>query len=385
MPGDKAHQNDADTRPAFSDIEEIIADIRDGKMAIIVDDESRENEGDLVMAAARVRPEDINYMARYGRGLICLTLTRQRCGQLRLPLMVSETDEQQATNFTISIEAAEGITTGISAHDRSRTVRVAVGPDARPEDLRQPGHVFPLMSQPGGVLTRAGHTEAGCDLARLAGLEPAAVIVEIMNEDGTMARRPELEKFAKQHGLKIGSIADLIRYRLEKEESVERISEQPVKTEFGPFRLICYEDHVSRNVHLALVHGDLSGKEPPLVRVHIQDTLGDVVGIQNQRLGWPLRAAMKQIAAAGNGVVVILRYGESPRQFIASVSSLGQPLDEVSGRRDGTVTVLRTYGTGAQILRDLGVSRMRVLSAPKQMHGISGFGLEVVEYVDHSE
>ena len=385
MPGDKAHQNDADTRPAFSDIEEIIAGIRDGKMAIIVDDEGRENEGDLVMAAARVRPEDINYMARYGRGLICLTLTRSRCGQLRLPLMVSETDEQQATNFTISIEAAEGITTGISAHDRSRTIRVAVGPDARPEDLRQPGHVFPLMSQPGGVLTRAGHTEAGCDLARLAGLEPAAVIVEIMNEDGTMARRPELEKFAKQHGLKIGSIADLIRYRLENEESVERISEQPVKTEFGPFQLICYEDHVSRNVHLALVHGDLSGKEPPLVRVHIQDTLGDVVGIQSQRLGWPLRAAMKQIAAAGNGVVVILRYGESPRQFISSVSSLGRPLDEVSGRRDGTVTVLRTYGTGAQILRDLGVSRMRVLSAPKQMHGISGFGLEVVEYVDHSE
>ena len=385
MPGDKAHQNDADAHPAFSDVEEIIADIRDGKMAIVVDDESRENEGDLVMAAARVRPEDINYMARYGRGLICLTLTRSRCGQLRLPLMVSETDEQQATNFTISIEAAEGITTGISAYDRSRTIRVAVGPDARPEDLRQPGHVFPLMSQPGGVLTRAGHTEAGCDLARLAGLEPAAVIVEIMNEDGTMARRPELEKFAQEHELKIGSIADLIRYRLENEESVERISEQPIKTEFGPFRLICYEDHVSRNVHLALVHGDLSGKEPPLVRVHIQDTLGDVVGIQNQRLGWPLRAAMKQIAATDNGVVVILRYGESPRQFISSVSSLGRPLDEVSGRRDGTVTVLRTYGTGAQILRDLGVSRMRVLSAPKQMHGISGFGLEVVEYVDHSE
>jgi 3,4-dihydroxy 2-butanone 4-phosphate synthase/GTP cyclohydrolase II len=385
IPGDEVRQNDADTYPAFSNIEEIISDIRDGKMVIIVDDESRENEGDLLMAAARVRPDDINYMARYGRGLICLTLTRSRCGQLRLPLMVSETDEQQATNFTISIEAAEGITTGISAYDRSRTIRVAVGPDARPEDLRQPGHVFPLMSQPGGVLTRAGHTEAGCDLARLAGLEPAAVIVEIMNEDGTMARRPELEKFAQEHGLKIGSIADLIRYRLENEESVERISEQPIKTEFGPFRLICYEDHVSRNVHLALVHGDLSGKEPPLVRVHIQDTLGDVVGIQNQRLGWPLRAAMKQIAATGNGVVVILRYGESPRQFISSVSSLGRPLDEVSGRRDGTVTVLRTYGTGAQILRDLGVSRMRVLSAPKQMHGISGFGLEVVEYVDHSE
>jgi 3,4-dihydroxy 2-butanone 4-phosphate synthase/GTP cyclohydrolase II len=373
MPGDKARQNDADTCPAFSNIEEIIAEVRDGKMVIIVDDESRENEGDLVMAAARVRSEDINYMARYGRGLICLTLTRGRCGQLRLPLMVSETDEQQATNFTISIEAAEGVTTGISAYDRARTIRVAVGPDARPEDLRQPGHVFPLMSQPGGVLTRAGHTEAGCDLARLAGLEPAAVIVEIMNEDGTMARRPQLEKFAQQHGLKIGRIADLIRYRLEKEESVERISEQPIKTEFGRFRLVCYEDHVSRNVHMALVS------------VHIQDTLGDVVGIRNKRLGWPLRAAMKQIAAAGNGAVVILRYGESPRQFISAVSSLGQPLDEVSGRRGGAATVLRTYGTGAQILRDLGVTRMRVLSAPKQMHGISAFGLEIVEYVDHSE
>ena len=385
MPGDKARQNDADTCPAFSNIEEIIAEVRDGKMVIIVDDESRENEGDLVMAAARVRSEDINYMARYGRGLICLTLTRSRCGQLRLPLMVSETDEQQATNFTISIEAAEGVTTGISAYDRARTIRVAVGPDARPEDLRQPGHVFPLMSQPGGVLTRAGHTEAGCDLARLAGLEPAAVIVEIMNEDGTMARRPQLEKFAQQHGLKIGRIADLIRYRLEKEESVERISEQPIKTEFGRFRLVCYEDHVSRNVHMALVSGDLSGKDPPLVRVHIQDTLGDVVGIRNKRLGWPLRAAMKQIAAAGNGAVVILRYGESPRQFISAVSSLGQPLDEVSGRRGGAATVLRTYGTGAQILRDLGVTRMRVLSAPKQMHGISAFGLEIVEYVDHSE
>ena len=385
MSGDKARQNDVDTCPAFSGIEEIIAEIRDGKMVIIVDDESRENEGDLLMAASRVRSEDINYMARYGRGLICLTLTRGRCGQLRLPLMVSETDEQQTTNFTVSIEAAEGVTTGISAHDRARTIRVAVSPDARPEDLRQPGHVFPLMSQPGGVLTRAGHTEAGCDLVRLAGLEPAAVIVEIMNEDGTMARRPQLEEFAEHHGLKIGRIADLIRYRLEKEESVERISEQSIKTDFGRFRLVCYEDHVSRNVHMALVSGDLSGKDSPLVRVHLQDTLGDVVGIQSKRLGWPLRSAMKQVAASGNGVVVILRYGESPRQFISAVSSLDQPLDEVTGRRDGVATVLRTYGTGAQILRDLGVTRMRVLSAPKQMHGISGFGLEIVDYVDHSE
>ncbi len=366
---------------AFSDTREIIADIRDGRMVIIVDDEDRENEGDLVMAAAKVRPEDINYMARFGRGLICLTLTRSRCQQLRLPLMVSGTDEQQTTNFTVSIEAAEGVTTGISAHDRARTIRVAVAPEARPEDLRQPGHVFPLMAQPGGVLTRAGHTEAGCDLARLAGLEPAAVIVEILNEDGTMARRPQLETFARQHGLRIGSIADLIRFRLQHEVSVERISEQMVDTEFGRFRLYCYEDHVNRNVHLALVHGELTAAEPPLVRVHVQDTLGDVIGVQSARLGWPLRSAMRRIAVSGSGVVVLLRYPESPRQLVAAVRSLVGATPAESGRRE-RVAVLRTFGTGAQILRDLGVTRMRVLSAPKQMHAISGFGLEVVEYVD---
>jgi 3,4-dihydroxy 2-butanone 4-phosphate synthase/GTP cyclohydrolase II len=237
------------------------------------------------------------------------------------------------------------------------------------------------MAQPGGVLTRAGHTEAGCDLARLAGLEPAAAIVEILNEDGTMARRPQLEAFAKQHGLRIGSIADLIRFRLQKELSVERISEQVIATEAGEFRLMCYEDHVSRNVHLALVHGNLTGLEPPLVRVHLQDTLGDVVGVQSSRLGWPLRAAMRRIAAAGNGVVVLLRYPESPRQLMTAVRSLEQPAPKETARRDGAA-VLRTFGTGAQILRDLGVTRMRVLSAPKQMHAISGFGLEVVEYVD---
>jgi 3,4-dihydroxy 2-butanone 4-phosphate synthase/GTP cyclohydrolase II len=367
--------------PVFSDIEDIIADIRDGRMVVIVDDEDRENEGDLVMAAQKVRPEDVNYMARYGRGLICLTLTRSRCQQLRLPLMVTGTDEQQSTNFTVSIEAAEGVTTGISAHDRARTIRVAVATEAGPEDLRQPGHVFPLMAQPGGVLTRAGHTEAGCDLARLAGLEPAAVIVEILNEDGTMARRPQLEAFAKHHGLKIGSIADLIRFRLQNEMSVERISEQRVDTEFGEFRLFCYEDHVNRNVHLALVHGDLAEGSMPLVRVHVQDTLGDVVGIQSPRLGWPLRSALKRIAAEGHGVVVLLRYPESPRQLVATVRSLASDAQTDVARRE-RVAVLRTFGTGAQILRDLGVTRMRVLSAPKQMHAISGFGLEVVEYVD---
>jgi 3,4-dihydroxy 2-butanone 4-phosphate synthase/GTP cyclohydrolase II len=233
--------------------EEIVADLRDGKMVVILDDEDRENEGDLIMAATKVVPENINFMARYGRGLICLTLTRARCEQLRLPLMVSDTDRRRTTNFTVSIEAADGVTTGISAHDRARTVRSAVAPDARPEDLRQPGHIFPVMAQPGGVLTRAGHTEAGCDLVRLAGLEPAAVIVEILNEDGTMARRDDLFRFARHHEVRIGTIADLIRYRLEKEESVEAIADLEIETEFGPFRLVCFEDHVNRSVHLALV------------------------------------------------------------------------------------------------------------------------------------
>jgi 3,4-dihydroxy 2-butanone 4-phosphate synthase/GTP cyclohydrolase II len=373
----------AKTAFAFSAVEELIEDIRDGKMVIIVDDEERENEGDFIMAASKVRAEDINFMARYGRGLICLPLSRARCRQLRLPLMVDGTDEQQSTNFTVSIEAAEGITTGISAHDRARTVRIAVAPDAKPTDLRQPGHVFPLMTQPGGVLSRAGHTEASCDLARLAGLEPAAVIVEILNEDGTMARRPQLEQMAQEHQLKMGSIADLIHYRLQNEVTVERISEQIVETEFGEFNLICFEDHVNRNVHLALVRGRLDGSKPPLVRVHVQDTLGDVVGVQNAKLGWPLRAAMEQIADSENGVAVILRFGETPRQLVGAVRDLQlSPVEELPSRT-GT-TILRNYGTGAQILRELGVTRMRVLSAPKQMQAISGFDLEVVEYLDGS-
>ncbi len=244
---------------AFAPIEDILAQLRAGRMVIMVDDEDRENEGDLIMLASKVRPEDVNYMARYGRGLICLTLTRERCQQLRLPLMVSSTDTAHSTNFTLSIEAAEGITTGISAHDRARTVQVAVAADAGPEDLVQPGHIFPIMAQPGGVLTRAGHTEAGCDLARLCGEDdPAAVIVEILNEDGSMARRPDLETFAADHGLLIGTIADLIRYRLEKEVAVERIHTSPVQTGEGEFTMHAYEDYVNRNVHLALVYGDIA-------------------------------------------------------------------------------------------------------------------------------
>ena len=360
--------------------EEIIADLRDGKMVVILDDENRENEGDLIKAATTVTPDDINFMARYGRGLICLTLTRARCEQLRLPLMVSDTDRRRATNFTLSIEAADGITTGISAHDRARTIRSAVAPDARPEHFSQPGHIFPVMPQPGGVLTRAGHTEAGCDLVRLAGLEPAAVIVEILNEDGTMARRDDLLVFARHHGVKIGTIADLISYRLEHEDSVEAIKELEVQTEFGPFRLISFEDHVNRWVHLALVRGELDTQEPSMVRVHIQDTLSDVAGVLDGRLGWPLRDAMKLIAEEGRGVIVILRQDEQPRDIINAISDLQRPENEIFTRRDDS-TELRTYGTGAQILRALGVKRMRVLSAPKQMHALSGFGLEVVEYV----
>src|SRR5919197_1919491 len=275
---------------SLNSTEDLIEAIREGKMIILMDDEDRENEGDFVMAANCVRPEDINFMARYGRGLICLTLTKQRCARLNLPLMVRDTYYTQRTNFTLSIDAARGITTGISTADRALTVRTAVAPEASPSDLAQPGHIFPLLAQPGGVLTRAGHTEAGCDLARLAGLLPAAVIVEVLNDDGTMARRPDLEAFARSHNLKIGTIADLIRYRLRNERSVERVSEQSVQTEYGEFRLYAYEDRVQRSVHLALAHGVLDGKTPPLVRVHVADTLRDLLGVRGDPHAWTLRA-----------------------------------------------------------------------------------------------
>ncbi|MEQ1438278.1 bifunctional 3,4-dihydroxy-2-butanone-4-phosphate synthase/GTP cyclohydrolase II [Fontimonas sp. SYSU GA230001] len=359
--------------------EDIIADIRAGKMVILMDDEDRENEGDLVMAAERVRPEDINFMARYGRGLICLTLTAERCRQLRLPQMVSHNEESHRTAFTVSIEAASGVTTGISAHDRAHTVRTAVKPDARPEDLVQPGHIFPLMAQPGGVLTRAGHTEAGCDLARLAGLTPAAVIVEILNEDGTMARRPDLERFAREHGLKLGTIADLIRYRLDNEHTVERVAETHVETEFGEFRLVTYQDSLDNTVHLALVKGTVDPARPTLVRVHIRNTLQDVLGVRHEDFSWPLRRALQRVAEEGAGVVVLLRKPESSRELVQQIVSLNKAtLDE---HTHDPRQVLRTYGIGAQILSDLGVRKMRVLSAPKRMQGISGFGLEVIDYV----
>lgn len=366
---------------AFNSVEEILADLRQGRMVVIVDDEDRENEGDLLMVASLVRPEDINFMARFGRGLICLTLTRERCQQLQLPLMVGNTNDKHATNFTVSIEAAEGVTTGISAYDRAHTVRTAVAPNAKPADLVQPGHIFPLMAQPGGVLTRAGHTEAGCDLARLAGFEPAAVIVEILNEDGSMARRDDLERFAAQHGLKMGTIEDLIRYRIENERTVERVADCPFPTEFGEFRLFAYQDMIDRTVHLAAVMGEVGDGAPVLTRVHLENVLCDVLPSGSGECGWPLRDALRRIAQEGRGVAVLLRKPEDPRELVKRLRQLALEPESVSPPSKGTSAEQRTYGIGAQILSDLGVRRMRLLSAPKRFHGLAGFGLEVTEYV----
>ena len=363
----------------LNSIEEIIADIRAGRMVVMMDDEDRENEGDLIMAASKVRPEDINFMARYARGLICLPMTRDRCKQLRLPLMVNDNQARFSTNFTVSIEAREGVTTGISAYDRAHTVRTAARPDASPDDLSQPGHIFPLMAEPGGVLTRAGHTEAGVDLACLAGLEPAAVLVEILNEDGSMARRPQLEKFAREHDLKIGTVADLIRYRMAHEKTVQRTVERDVATDFGSFRMVAYNDSIKKCTHVALVHGDLND-QVPLVRVHVPNPLSDALRIADESFGLPVHVAMEEIVKSDGGVLLMLGYGEELGELVESISeSSNTPFN----RGDNAASAeLRSYGIGAQILTDLGVQRMRVLSAPKVFHGLSGFGLEVVDYVD---
>ena len=362
--------------------EEILAELRAGRMVVIMDDEDRENEGDLIMAAAKVRPEDVNFMARFARGLICLTLTRDRCEQLRLPLMVSDTNARQSTNFTLSIEAREGVTTGISAADRARTIQVAVAADAKPTDLLQPGHIFPLMAQPGGVLTRAGHTEAGCDLAQLAGFMPAAVIVEILNDDGTMARRPQLEEFAKLHGLKIGTIADLIHYRMQNEKTISRVASCDIETEWGPFRLNAYEEPNGRSLHFALCKGTWSSDEAVMVRVHLEDTLADIVGLVRHDIHWSLRRALQAIAAAGRGAVVILRQPTTNRDLIRWVERHAADA-ATSAAVPSASADLRTYGVGAQIVADLGIHRMRVLGTRMRMHGLSGFGLEVVEYVEY--
>lgn len=367
----------------LNNIEDILADIRQGKMVILMDDEDRENEGDLIMAAECVRAEDINFMARYGRGLICLTLTQERCQQLHLPPMVNDNHAAHGTNFTVSIEAAKGVTTGISAADRAVTIRAAVAKEAKPSDLVQPGHIFPLMAQPGGVLRRAGHTEAGCDLARLANLEPAAVIVEVLNEDGSMARRTDLEQFARQHQLKIGTVADLIHYRVEHEKTIERKAQCRLPTEFGEFQLSVYQDTIDNSVHFALVKGQPPLTEPVLVRVHIRNSLCDLTASLREECGWPLREALKRIAKEPQGVLVILQQTEDVQALVKSVHHYCRR------DRNGDLPVppiptnLRTHGLGAQILSELGVRKMRVLSAPKRMHAISGFGLEVVEYINN--
>jgi|TARA_B110000977_G_scaffold99476_1_gene130631 3,4-dihydroxy 2-butanone 4-phosphate synthase/GTP cyclohydrolase II len=369
----------------FNSTEEIIADIAAGKMVIIIDDEDRENEGDLLMAASMVKPEDINFMATHGRGLICLTLTRERCQQLNLPLMVDAVGDNYKTNFTVSIEAAEGVTTGISAYDRAHTVRTAVAPNAKPSDIEQPGHIFPLMAKPGGVLTRAGHTEAGCDFARLAALEPAAVIVEIMNEDGTMARRPDLEKFAKEFDLKIGTIEDLISYRMQHEPTVRRISVQPFTTDYGDFQLHTYEDAVLKQVHFALVKGEITADKAVLTRVHLENTIIDSLLGKSEAFGWPLRDAIQRIAAEEVGVVVLLRIGNDAGNLIKQLQRLDEKergtVAENAEPNANTPVDRRTLGIGGQILFDVGVHKMRLLSAKQVFHGLGGFGLEIVEYV----
>jgi len=366
---------------ALNTTKELIDDFRAGKMVILMDDEDRENEGDLIIAAEAVRPDDINFMATFGRGLICLTLSEKRCEQLKLPLMVVENTEAQGTNFTVTIEAAQGVTTGISAADRATTVQAAVAANAKPSDLVQPGHIFPLMAQPGGVLTRAGHTEAGCDLARLAGKEPAAVIVEILNEDGTMARRPDLEIFAKEHNIKIGTIADLIEYRLHNEKSVEHTATSNMPTEFGDFKLHAFKNTHDGSAHLALVKGEIDSDKPVLVRVHVENSLCDFFASKRSDCGWPLHDAMKRVAEEGVGVVVILRPGHADEHILNQVSRYSkednnEEIPNIEHKDD-----LRTFGIGAQILSELGVRHMRVLSAPKKIHALSGFGLDVVEYV----
>jgi len=361
--------------------EEIIEDIKQGKMVILMDDEDRENEGDFIMAAELVTPEAINFMATHGRGLICMPMTVDHCRRLKLPLMVDKNDAQFSTNFTVSIEAAEGVTTGISAADRATTVLAAIGKEANQHSIVQPGHIFPLMAKDGGVLNRAGHTEAGVDLARLAGLEPAAVIVEILNEDGTMARRPDLELIAQKHDLKMGTIADLIEYRNANETTIERVSQCKLPTAFGEFELTVFKDSIDGQAHFALTKGEIDAQTPVLVRVHLENTFRDLLFSQRESVAkWPIGNALEKIGQEG-GVLVLLGKHETPAELIAQVTKYakldaGQTVKEVK-RHVGS----RNVGVGSQILSNLGVGKMRLLSSQVKYHSLSGFGLEVVEYI----
>jgi 3,4-dihydroxy 2-butanone 4-phosphate synthase / GTP cyclohydrolase II len=363
---------------AISTTQEIIAELRAGRMVILVDEEDRENEGDLVLAAEFVTPEAINFMAKFGRGLICLTLTEERCNLLNLPMMTTRNGTSYGTNFTVSIEAAEGVTTGISAADRAKTVQVAVAKNAKPTDIVQPGHIFPLKAQKGGVLMRAGHTEAGCDFAELAGLTPAAVICEIMKDDGTMARLPDLIEFAKEHGLKIGTIADLIHYRSQNESIVERLAERTMNTVHGPFMAIAYRDKPSGGAHLALVHGDISPDVETLVRVHQPVSILDLLETQATTHSWNMASAMAAIKASERGVMVLLNCEESAEQMFAQFEALSKPEQKPQPRESRMD--LRTYGIGAQILKDLQVGKMKLLASPRKMPSMTGFDLEVTGY-----
>jgi len=358
----------------ISPIQDIIADVEAGRMVILVDEEDRENEGDLLVAAEFATPEAINFMAKHGRGLICLTLTEERCKQLNLPLMVVQNRSLLGTNFTASIEAREGVTTGISAADRARTIQVAVKKDASPEDIAQPGHVFPLMAQQGGVLARAGHTEAGCDLAQLAGLTPAAVICEVLKDNGEMARLPDLLEFAKQHQLKIGTIADLIHYRSRTESLVTRVAERMVETVHGKFKLIAYRDKTASAMHLALVKGELVPGEETLVRVHEPLSVMDLLDTGAGGHTWSIYDALKTITATGKGVILLLQRQEGADELLERIKP-GRSTEKKPARTD-----LRNYGIGMQILKDLKVTKMRLLAAPRKMPSMAGFGLEVTGY-----
>ncbi|KQV46643.1 MULTISPECIES: bifunctional 3,4-dihydroxy-2-butanone-4-phosphate synthase/GTP cyclohydrolase II [unclassified Duganella] len=363
---------------SISSTEEIVAELRAGRMVILVDEEDRENEGDLVLAAEHVTPEAINFMIKHARGLVCLTLTEEHCNQLDLTMMTAKNGTSFGTNFTVSIEAAEGVTTGISAADRARTIQVAVAKGAKPSDIVQPGHIFPLRAVPGGVLMRAGHTEAGCDLTAMAGLMPASVICEIIKDDGTMARLPELLEFAQEHGLKIGTIADLIHYRSQNECMVERIAERPLRTAHGDFRMIAFRDKPSGAAHLALVHGDMAPGKESLVRVHQPVSILDLLETEATTHSWNVSSSMKAIKQSEQGVMVLLNCGETAEQLFGQLDALDKNV-RPTGR--AASMDLRSYGIGAQILRDVGVHKMQLLASPRKMPSMTGFNLEVTGYM----
>jgi len=368
----------------MSSIDDVLADYRAGRFVILVDDENRENEGDLVIAAESVTAEHINFMATHARGLICLTLTEERCQQLGLPLMVQNNNARYSTNFTVSIEASQGVTTGISVADRAVTVQAAVKANAAPKDIITPGHIFPVMAQPGGVLTRAGHTEAGVDLARLCGFEPASVICEILNSDGSMARVEDLLEFGKQHEIKIGTIADLIKHRLQNESTVQRSAESTVNTRFGEFDAVIYEDMVSGNSHLALVQGKIDREQQTLVRVHLHYGLYDILADARGDHTWTVNDALEAVAKQKSGVVVLLDYNEGEETLLSHIHASQRQDEDKTSEPDSTGD-LRVLGAGSQILADLGVGKMRVMGTPRKAHALSGFGLEIIDYIANKE